>query len=131
LLALERSFEPSSRSMQAHPRGTRLEVKRGASLCWREAVPSDQEEQLSIVLAEACEGVEHRRLVALALRVVRSRRRLTAEALPERVAPSLSTTLGAESPARDADEPGERVGGDLIEATPGHEEDLGDQVIGR
>jgi hypothetical protein len=131
LLALERSFEPSPCAMQAHPYSTRLEVKDGAGLRWREAIPGDQEEQLPIGLGETRERAEHRRLVALRLHDVRLARRFTAEALPERVASSLPPTLGAESPARDTEQPGERVGWDLIEASPGDEEDVGDEVIDR
>ncbi len=105
----------------------RRQAERQSSFSRREAVPGDERERLAISLREASERVEHGLVVARRLPVVV--RSPFAKPVMERLAPSGGSTLGSDHVSGDADQPRERVGGDVVQPPPRDQERLGDDIV--
>ena len=115
--------------MQASPRRDRQAIQDDRDLCRRQAFPLGQQQNLTILRAQAAKRLTHQRFLFRGLR--RNGRRLDGQTLLQRDAAAVRPALVRENLARRRVEPHARcfTFGHLIEPAPGRQKHLGNRVL--
>ncbi len=118
--------------MQPPARGRRGRPEDGRDLRRRKAFPLREQEDLAITRPESPQRLVHERLLAPGRRLLRSRGRLECEPLLECAAPATRPPLVRDHPPGGRVQPHARriAVWQVVQATPGGEEDLGDGILG-
>ena len=113
--------------MQADAQCRCTQSKNSCGLSWRQALPSDQQQEFSILLAEALERGDQCGLKSLAL-WDRGQFNLV-EPLVESGPSSLASAMRAKNATCDAQQPRQRILRQVIESSQTNEEHLGHEII--
>jgi hypothetical protein len=121
-----------ARPVETRAGGGRGDAQHARDTARRKAVPVGQHEHFALAIGQLVEGVEQGlTLIPVCARIRLRARRLGREPLLERLRPRGRAAMVRKALARGVEQPRERVCGQLIEAAPGGEKRVGDDVVDR